>query len=125
MRKILADEISKNCPKQCKYPECGIPSKRHGKFLPLFYSDDTSCRLIRIFRLFRIQRNQERRMSVGCLNLQKVLLHHVAGGIGIAVGAEIGAGVVHANVLVLCAAALPTLSLVLEHLVAHDRYGSV
>ena len=64
-------------------------------------------------------------MSVGCLNLQKVLLHHVAGGIGIAVGAEIGAGVVHANVLALCAAALPTLSLVLEHLVAHGRYGSV
>lgn len=64
-------------------------------------------------------------MSVGSLNLLKLLLHNVARGVGIAIGIAIGteirAGVVHADVLALDVAALLALALVLERLVAHDR----
>ena len=64
-------------------------------------------------------------MPVVSLNLEKVLLHHISGGIGIAVSTEICAGVVHADILALDATALLSLPLVLESPVAHDRNGLV
>lgn len=60
-------------------------------------------------------------MSVGCLNLLKILHDNIPRGVGVAIGTEIGAGVVHADVLALDATALLSLALVLERPVAHDR----